>query len=231
MRFYQSIIFFLFGLSVFAQKDSIDFNALDSLYREDQFYIGLTFNKLQNAPKELIQNKFSPGFFAGFIRDMPINKTRTWAIGIGLGYSFNNYNTNLFITESTSSSSSNNYDFDTTVSYDKNKLSLHYIELPLEIRWRNSTPESHIFWRIYTGFKLSYLVYDKYKFSSQETAYKIIGNKDLNKLLYGFYIAAGRNTWNAYAYYGINPIFKSAKTNGNPIELNTFNLGLMFYIL
>jgi len=40
--------------------------AVDSLYREDQFYIGFTYNSLFNKPAEVSQNKFSSGFSGGF---------------------------------------------------------------------------------------------------------------------------------------------------------------------
>ena len=228
MRFYQSIILFLFGLSVFAQEKPIDFDAVDSLYREDQFYFGLTYNKLQKIPEGLSQNKFSTGFSLGFLRDMPINKARTWSIALGLGYSLDNYNDNLFIDNSGSELL---YFTNSNVIFDKNKLSLHYVDLPLEVRWRNSTPESHKFWRVYTGFKVRYLFYDQYKFSGSEGTIKITSNPDLNKIQYGTYVAMGWNTWNFYAYYGLNPLFKSAKIDGKSINMNSLNLGLMFYIL
>jgi hypothetical protein len=232
MRFLQSIVLFLFGLSAFAQEKTIDFEAPDSLYREDQFYIGLTYNKLQNTPDNLRQNKFSSGISFGFLRDMPFNKSRTWAIAAGLGYSFNVFNDNLLINQPDPNEASGNiYTFNPDLIYTKNKMTLHYIDLPIELRWRTSTPESHKFWRVYTGLKLSYLFYDKYKFIGSAESFKVTGNDDFNKLQYGVYIATGWNTWNFHAYYGLNPIFKNAKVDGQSIDMKTFNLGLMFYIL
>jgi hypothetical protein len=69
---------------------------IDSLYREDQFYFGFTYNTLQEKPSGLSQKKFSVGLSAGFLRDMPINDDRTIAIASGVGFSYNNYNENLF---------------------------------------------------------------------------------------------------------------------------------------
>ncbi len=109
---------------------------------------------------------------------------------------------------------------------------MHFIDLPVEIRWRNSTPESHKFWRIYTGLKLSYLFNNQYKLVSSDATIKITNNKDLNKLHYGIYLALGYNTWNIYSYYGLNSLFKSsAKIDDQPIQMSTLNFGLMFYIL
>jgi hypothetical protein len=227
MRFSISLLFIFLNLSAFAQKEVVDFDAVDSLYREDQFYLNLANCNLQNGPNGLSQNKLSASFSFGFLRDMPINKNRTWAIAAGLGYTNAAFNQNISIVESNNENSYAIIDAD----FNKNRLTLHYIDLPLEIRWRNSTPNSHKFWRIYTGFKISYLIYDQYKFEGSGITLKQSGNKDLNKLQYGSYLAAGWNTWNVYIYYGISPIFKDANINSEVLKLNTLNIGLMFYIL
>lgn len=234
MRISFFILTFFTTLGIFAQekeiKDEINFDAVDSLYREDQFYLNITYNALQKRPEGIRQNKLSPGMAFGFLRDMPINKKRTFAIAAGLGYSLALYNQNLGISNS---GGVNTYQvLDPDISYSKNKLSLHYVDLPIEIRWRNSTPESHIFWRVYSGIKLSYLFYDQYKSVSALGTVKQSNNKDFNQFQYGIYLTAGWNTWNFYAYYGLNSMFKSsAKIDNQSIQMNTTNFGLMFYIL
>ena len=221
--------FILFSFhSVFSQV-APDFEAVDSLYREDQFYIGVTYNTLLKRPSGISQNKFTPSFSLGVLRDMPINKTRTKAIATGLGYSWNSYNQNILISEA---NGVREYSTITaTTSYDKNKLTLHSIDIPLEFRWRTSTPESHKFWRIYTGFKLSYLFYTQSKYEDSQTSFKVVGNPDLNKFQYGTYLSIGYNTVNFNIYYGLNPIFKSGVLNGGSLDMNTLNFGFMFYIL
>lgn len=234
MRLYLFIITFLSTLVIFSQekevKTELEFDAVDSLYREDQFYINITYNALQKRPDGVTQNKLSPGFSVGFLRDMPINEKRTFAIAGGLGYSIAVYNQNLGIREV---AGINNYQvFDSNISFSKNKLSLHFVDLPIEFRWRDSTPDSHIFWRVYSGVKFSYLFYDQYKSAASIGDFKQSNNKDLNQFHYGVYVALGWNTWNFYAYYGLNPLFKSnAKIDNESIDMNTANFGLMFYIL
>lgn len=228
-NFFLALVFFMVGfLSAQNTTPEIDFDTPDSLYREDQFYVGLSYNNMQNAPQGFDQVKISPNLVFGFLRDFPINKNRTWAIAPGLGYRLAVMNQNLGIPEN---GNSNSYIILST-DFDKNKLTAHYLELPIEIRWRTSTPETHRFWRIYTGFKLSYLIHDQYKFQGAGLRLKQTGNPDLEKLQYGAYISSGWNTWNAYIYYGFNPIFKNAAlTSGEKIKLNAFNIGVMFYIL
>lgn len=230
MRVYLFIITFFLTLGTYAQQQEIDFDAVDSLYREDQFYLNITYNALQKRPDGIKQNKLSPGIAFGFLRDMPFNKKRTFAFAAGLGYSLSVYNQNLQITEAGTTYSYQVPDADN--SFSKNKLSLHTVDFPLEFRWRDSTPESHIFWRVYTGVKLSYVFYDQYKSEGSSGNVTITNNKDLNQFKYGVYVAAGWNTWNFYAYYGLNPMFKtSAKIGNQSIDMNTANFGLMFYIL
>ena len=42
---------------------------IDSLYREDQFYLGLNYNRLLDGPVGVSQQKISLGVAAGFLRD------------------------------------------------------------------------------------------------------------------------------------------------------------------
>ena len=160
---------------------------------------------------------------------MPINKTRTKALATGIGYSLNSYNQNILISEANGAPQYST--ISSATSFDKNKLTLHSIDIPIEFRWRTSTPESHKFWRIYTGLKLSYLFYTQSNFQDSQSSIKVVGNPDINKFQYGTYLSVGYNTVNFMVYYGLNPIFKSAVLNGNSLEVNTLNFGFMFYIL
>lgn len=217
-----------------AQEIELDSNnsiVIDSLYREDQFYVGVTYNLLFNKPKGVSQSGFSGGVHFGFIRDMPINKRRNVAIGLGLGYSFNAYNQDLFIGEEEGTEQSIFSVLD-GVEYNTNRFTKHLVEFPLELRWRTSTPETHKFYRIYTGIRMGYL----YSFSSN---FKQSGNQvrqskveELNKWRVGATFTFGWNTFNFYFYYSLNSLFNDkAMIQGNPVGLNTAKIGLMFYIL
>ena len=233
MRLFLSCFLFLLVLPVFSQEIAIKENAprpkIDSVYREDQFYFSFTLNTLQNKPAGLTQDKFSSGFSIGFLRDMPINKKRTFAVAPGLGFTINNYNQNLAITELNDMPV---YTIiDPLTEYRKNKFSLFSVDVPVEFRWRSSTFESHKFWRIYGGFKMSYLIYDKSIYEDAQGKIVVANNKDFEKFQYGAYISSGYNSINVYAYYGLNSLFQSAKTNAESIDMNSLNIGVMFYIL
>ena len=234
IRFFLSCFLLVSSLNAFSQEESAPLNEkaamkIDSLYREDQFYFSITYNTLIDKPAGLSQRKFSSGFSGGFLRDMPINRKRTIAVASGIGFTYNNYNQNMAISGTAETPLYTLISSDT--KYSKNKFTALSFDVPVEFRWRTSTYESHKFWRIYTGIKFSYVLYDKSVFNSSMGKVSINGNKDFNKLQYGAYISSGYNTFNLYAYYGLNSLFKSAKINDEAINMKAFNLGIIFYIL
>jgi len=221
-------ILFISYQSIIGQDNTI--TKTDNLYREDQFYFGITYNLLGKMPQDMSQNGFSSGFHLGFIRDMPINKSRTVSFGLGLGYSTNSFNQNLLISKD--GQGMLNYEIIDGASFTKNKFSMHLVEIPFEFRWRTSTTDSYKFWRIYSGFKLGYVFTTTSKFSGSPQNIKLKNIDHFEKIQYGLTLSVGYNTWNAYLYYALNPIFKKeAKINDQSIDINAIKIGLIFYIL
>lgn len=229
LKYFFSLLalFMVFNVGYSQELDSLKVN--DERYREDQFYIGFTYNLLLNKPQGVSQRGFSNGIHLGVIRDMPINSNRTVAVGIGLGYSGNFYNDNLVITEDQSGVLQYQV---LEGGFSQNKLAIHMIELPLQFRWRNSTMESHKFWRVYSGLKLGYVFANRAKFKGDIGEFKITNLDHLNRLQYGLELNFGYNTWNFHATYVLNNLFNNdAQINGVPIEVSPLKVGLMFYIL
>lgn len=220
------IICFLFifiNLEAQVNKDTIDLK-----YLEDQIYLSLTYNILIDKPKPstITQNGFSGGISVGFIKDIPFNKNRNFGLGIGLGYTYNAYIQNLKISKDDQVTL-----FEATHDYNTNRFGISAVEIPIEIRWRNSTPQKYKFWRVYGGVKLAYLVSAKtiYRDAVENLTTKNIS--EFNKIQYGLTLATGFSTWNLYIYYGLNPIFKNVDFNGGDLGLKELNVGLKFYIM
>lgn len=214
--------------SLYAQNPNIVVKELDSLYREDQIYLGVTYNILDNKLRDMSQNGFSGGFHLGFIRDFPINEKRNLALGIGFGLSASSFNQNLKISETNGQFE---YEVLSNVNFSKNKFDLYQIELPFEFRWRTSTAETYKFWRIYSGFKLGYVFSSRTKFVGSDESYIININDAINKLQYGLTFSAGYDSWNLHLYYALSNTFREYKLNDEPLDLNVIKVGLMFYIL
>ncbi|AUC75147.1 porin family protein [Olleya sp. Bg11-27] len=215
---------------VIAQKDMDNKRVVDSLYREDQFYLGITYNLLSKKPSGVSQNEFSSGLHFGVIRDIPINKDRNKAIGVGLGLSFNAYNQNLLISEDNNVTTFSVLNSD-DVEYSKNKFYTYIVEMPIQFRWRTSSASEYSFWRIYTGFKAGYVFSNGTKFLGNPSDVKLTNSDAFNKLQYGLTFSAGYNTWNFYLYYGLNDMFENAEISGEGLDMSAIKVGLMFYIL
>ncbi len=212
-------------------QDSIQ-PVLDERYREDQFYASITYNLLNNLPDNVSQNEFSTGFHLGFIRDMPLNKRRNLSIGLGLGISSNSYNQNIVISEEPQGYSFAISDDDTFGNITKNKFTTYLIDVPLEFRWRTSTAKDYKFWRVYSGFKFSYLVYNSTKLRSDLVNTKISNIDAFNDFQYGLTFSAGYGLWNFHVYYALNPIFNEDTTlNNQTLDLSALKIGIIFYIL
>lgn len=227
------LILFALGTLPLVAQDVTEYSAgvIDSLYREDQIYIGFTFHLLSDLPGEVKQKGFSGGIHTGFIRDFPINERRNIAIGAGLGWSINTYGQELFIGEEPDGETIFRDLNNLNVDYDTNRFSTHLVEVPLEFRWRTSTPESYRFWRVYTGFRLGYVYYLKSNFREEGNQVIQTDVPEFDRFRIGTTFTFGYNTFNFHVYYNLNPFFKDAVLNDEQIGISTFKVGLMFYIL
>ncbi len=224
----KSFIIILVALIVnVSLAQSKDFMSGDT-YLEDQFYIGVTYNSLYSLPNDINQNGFSNGIFLGYMKDLPINARRDFGFALGFGYGRNTYFQDLKIEEVNGITT-----FEEVKSFSRNKFSLHTIEVPIEIRWRTSTPTKYKFWRIYSGVKIGYVFASNAKLKKEGTI-KVKGIEEVNKLQYGLTLGAGFGTWNLNVYYGLNDIFSAdALINGTNkrIRARDLRIGLIFYIL
>ena len=210
---YAVYLLFLFFYSLTLAQELIPQSEDDLCYREDQFYIGVSYNVFAFTPSGMNPEGISAGFQFGFLRDFPINKRRNLAIAIGAGFSYDQFGQNLFINENEQGTTSfeilaSNQDFL------RNRLSLSVVEAPIEFRWRSSTPSNYKFWRVYAGFRLGYTVWNQSSLKRFDETVKIQNITELEKLRMGASLSLGYNKFNLFAYYSINPFFnEDAVTN------------------
>ena len=236
----MKIFFFLFSSVLLLPLNSnaqtlADTSAatVDSLYREDQFYLGFTNNIRTDMPENLSSSGFSGGFHLGFIRDFPINERRNLAIGTGLGWSINTYGQTLFIGEEPGNEQTIFQSLEELdVNYDRNRFTTHSVELPVQFRWRTSTAQSHKFWRVYTGLQLGYVYYFRSTFIQPGNTVRQTEVPEFDRFRVGATFAFGYNTFNFHVYYGLNPFFdQDARIEDEEVGMNALRVGLMFFIL
>ncbi|MDA9289286.1 PorT family protein [Polaribacter sp.] len=209
---------------VFAQKDSLN---LGDRYADDQIYLAVTYNQMNQQPSKITRSGFSYGLSSGFLKDIILNKKGTFSFALGLGYGFDFYNHKLKVEELNNITLFSN---DNTLT--SNTYFSHNLEIPFEIRWRTSTANKYKFWRIYTGVKFLYNFSNSFEniASNQvKTTYSEVSA--YNKLQYGLTLSAGYATFNFHVFYGVSPIYNDAKINNEVIDSKALKFGLIFYFL
>lgn len=236
MRKLRLKISFLFiGVLVVAQshaQEALLSSPEDSLYREDQFYAGLTYNLLTSVPSGVNIRGLSGGIQFGFLRDMPINKRRNVAVAIGAGLAFDQFGQTLFIGEDSNETTVFTVLRDSDITYDRNSFATAVAEVPVEFRWRSSTASSYRFWRVYTGVRVGYAYWFRSTFKQTGNEGGQTDVPEFDRLRLAATFSFGYGGINFYANYSINPFFKNAvTTEGEPVDFKTIKIGLMFYIL
>lgn len=205
----------------------------DTLYREDQFYIGVTYNIISSLSSGFVEPiDLSGGIQFGYLRDMPINEQRNLAVAVGVGFSLDQYSQNIFINKDVNGITTFTI-LDDTTTFNTNRLNITSIEVPIEFRWRSSTPSTYKFWRVYAGFRFGYAIWNKSTFKQSGNSVSISDIPEFDKLRLGATLSFGYSTFNFFAYYSINPFFNdnAVSMDGQRVNFKTLNLGLIFYIL
>ena len=231
LQIWLYVFFAILSWQNFAQN-TVTVDSTDSKYREDQFYIGATYNLLTSVPNGVGTQGLSGGIHFGFLRDIPINKRRTVAIAVGLGLGFNLHGQLLFIGETPDGETIFTVLNDSKVDFTANRFNLSTIEVPIEFRWRSSTPESYRFWRIYAGFKVGYAYWYKSTFEQPGNVVTQTNIPEFQKIRLNASLTFGYNSFNFMASYSLNPFFKGAlTTDGQEVNFRTIQLGMVFYLL
>ena len=82
-------LLFFVGIIMIGWQGIAQVDSLSTKYREDQFYISIGLQLLQENIRGFKQNGFSNNFQVGLVRDIPLNSKGSVAMGLGLGYSYN----------------------------------------------------------------------------------------------------------------------------------------------
>lgn len=233
-KFRYLSFFVLLTATVFGQepvRDSLWHAIPDSLYRDDQVYLGVSYMLMTKKPSGIKSRGVSGSIQGGFLRDFPVNKNRDLSVAAGLGLAYDQLSENLFIGEDAGGNSIFRK-LDQHVRYSQNRLVMAMVEIPVEFRWRTSTPTSYKFWRIYAGARIGYVYWYKASFKQAGNTVVQTSIPEFDPWRISATLSFGYSTFNFFASYSINPLFKNAELeSGEKIDLKTLKLGLIFYLL
>lgn len=201
---------------------------------KDRLVIDLSVDMLFNKPDSLKVKFFSRGLNAYFMYDVVIAKSH-FSFAPGLGIGTNNYYINSSIVSDTNKTyfvpiNKDIYD------YKKNKISVAYLDIPVELRFRSKPNEKGTSWKLGAGFKAGINISNKWKYKGTDlSADPTDANKDdvkwkqfnidyIQKFRYGVTLRGGYGMVNAFVYYSLSDLFKSGSARLTPfsfgIQLN-----------
>lgn len=212
--------------------------------RSDRFMIDLFTDIWSNAPENMDMNTINRGINITMMQEFRLgNSPISFATGLGIA-SHNLYSDHFFgyapIFWSSTYPQPGAFDFspidESNAELKKNKLNLNYLNIPLELRYRNNNLP-HTF-RITAGVRAGYLVnahtktHIKYDdgilWQTSQTEFKLKEHKlgNLEKFQFGLSGRIGYGRINLNAYLPLTKIFK----DNSVTDMKPFSLGLTFII-
>lgn len=208
------------------KTDTISEDELQSFDNKVHFLIGLGNDFVQDIPEGTNVRNYNPSFVTSIMLDMPIGNSPL-SFGAGLGLQTHNIHSNAKISEK----ANGNTEFEPlhdSLNYSKNKLSLSYLELPVELRLRLGADNSYT---LALGFKAGYLIESHIKYKgdnylennvttkNKEVKIKEYSIPNVNKFRYTATARIGLKNITLFGHYNLKPVFEKntlvSSENGN----------------
>jgi hypothetical protein len=180
-------------------------------------YVGLTGTGAGN-----LDTKFNRTLNVALMYDIPLTGSNfSLAPGLGIGndnYIFNNMT--LDITNTTAPSRT------ATDAYKKSKLATTYLEIPLELRFRQVPDNANKGFKAALGLKVGYLLNAHTRTVGNLTGFKVI-EKESSKYWFNTFRFAGTarigyGNWALFGTYALNGLFK----DNNTYAVNAYSFGI-----
>ncbi len=207
------LILLFIANSLFADDDRV------RMRPQDRFIFDAFFDIWQDVPDGMDLEFYNRGINISLFRDYPLGYSN-FSIAPGINFSSHNmYSDHWFKYDD------GKFDFisikEKGLSYDNNKISLNYIDIPVEFRYRTRPHRDmpHPF-RISVGAKLGYLIQAHTKYvgdvyldnngseNTRETKIKEYNLNNIESWRYGLTARIGYGYVNIIGYYPLNRIFK-----------------------
>lgn len=191
---------------------------------QDRFIIELHNDAFLGSTDSMEIKLYSPGFDAHIMYDYPFSQNGTFSFAWGYGFSsFNIHHNGNFEKEENSGDTffrplPQNY------SYRKNKVSVNFIEVPLELRFRTRGMRQ---FKMAVGAKVGYVVNVHTKIVDDGGKRKYYQLPNLMRYRYGLSAKIGVGRFNLSGFYSLSPFLEE----GRGPELVPFSLGLSLVLL
>ncbi|MEI7661529.1 MAG: outer membrane beta-barrel protein [Bacteroidota bacterium] len=187
--------------------------------------VGMFTDIWLNKPSDMRTRNINQGVSVFGTYNMPFGKSN-FSFAIGLGVSVHNLYWNYYLPKNPSGTFQFAHIPD-TISHKRSKITLPYLELPLEFRYKTKSKVA-----IAIGFKIGYMMYAHAKWvgkdyllgtgSSKEiVSFKNI--KNIEKYNYGPTLRIGYKWFHVNASYSLAPVF----TKGTGVDMYPISVGFV----
>lgn len=184
---------------------------------KDRIIVDFNYDSFEHLPQGITQKFYSFGGNVFFMWDYPFGHG-PMSVAFGAGLSTHDVHTNGKVVYSPDGKYTSFEPI--TTKYNTNKLSLNYVEIPVELRIR--TRGDHNF-KVYIGVKGGYAYNTHTKFEDEEGKIKVYKIKNINPWRYGATFRIGYDRYNLQAFYSLSELFVK---NGGEAGMIPFSLGV-----
>lgn len=185
--------------------------------------VGLFSDIWMNVPEGMKTRTINQGVDVYATYNLPFGKSNL-SFAIGLGISIHNLYWNYMYQGSNDSMQF--VVIPSTLDYKRSKITLPYLELPIEFRLKTKSKVS-----VAIGFKVGYMIYghskyvgDDYLFkTNNQLVYSVKNIKNVERFQYGPTLRVGYKWFNLKASYGIGRLF----TSGMGSEMSPITVGFV----
>jgi len=201
------------------QKDKVEPETYE-IRKSDRLFIEPVLNNWVDVPKDIEVRTYSLGFDASYLWDIRFG-TSNFSFAPGIGFSSHNVHHNGSFEEidSTNGGYTDLKPFPSGYSYKKNKLSMNYLEVPLELRFRTN---GYSPFRLTAGVKVGVLLDAHTKTKDDDGTHKFKPLPNTLPYRYGVFGRIGYSWFSIVAFYSLTNVFE----DGEGVELVPVSLGI-----
>ncbi len=207
----------------------------EKMFPADRFIVTPFIDVWQDVPEGMDLKTLQRGINISALQDMPLGRTN-FSVATGLGFTGHNlYSDHRYLYNP----AHDRFDFHPIApDYDKNKISLNYLNVPVQIRYRSRELPSTL--RFYAGMRAGLLINAHTKYTGKEyfnvhhngstnddkvvteRTVKIKEHKleNINRFSIGLTATIGYGMFNIFAYYPLTDVFEdNSASDMRPVSL------------
>lgn len=207
-RFIVVIVLFLVSLAPnFAQESETGIKKEARNTHQDHMLIDFGYETFTSRPGFTDFQWYNNGLNIQLFYDQLFGQSGVSA-AIGIGYSTQSYYSNKQIRRDTTASILYSAWVDPETTYEKNKVSTSFVEVPIEFRYRSKIDDWGYRWKFAAGAKIGYLFDTHDKLVDRNgVKYKTYYFPDMNRVRVALIARAGYGKVNFSAYYSLTEFF------------------------